>query len=115
VAAAEEQHRHRRRHAVLLGVLLGEAVDHVAGRLHTALDETPHRGERLAARGDVAVDLAQMAPHPHDDLLDGLARGDLALGVSPDTVGDDVEPQPVVAGIEILVVRALVTDVGRAG
>jgi len=36
--AADEEDRHRRRHAALLGIELGHAIDHVTGALDAALE-----------------------------------------------------------------------------
>ena len=45
-------------------------------------------------------------------LLDGFATGDLALVVTADTVGHDVEPSDVVAEQRVLVDLASAADVG---
>jgi len=71
--------------------------------LDAALEEPADGPETVAAEVDLTVDLALVPAHPHDQLLDRLARSHLSLGVTADAVGDDVQAQPVVAGIEVFV------------
>ena len=52
------------------------------------------------------------AQHPHMELLDGLTAGDLALGMPPDTVGNDVEPESIVTKERVLVEGPTTADVG---
>jgi hypothetical protein len=115
VVRTDQQGRERGRHPLLLGVLLGHAVDHVAGLLHAGLEESadlPH-AFRVPDRDplDETVEIAGCAVDPRLQEVGGLPAGDFAFVMATNAVGDDIEAACIIAEERVLVDLTLPANV----
>ncbi len=103
---------HRRAHPFPFRIELGEAEDHIAGGLDRALEEAPHGEERIfCGLIEELFDSADAAADETINLFDRLGAGDLALGVSTDAIGDDVEAKAIIGEKAVFIKRPTSSDV----
>jgi len=115
VVAAHHEHRHGGAHALLLGIVLRQAEDHIGRSLDGALDDSNGLPKRVL-RGVTRRNAIESIGPPGDHAVHrahGLLAGELAGGVTTHPIGYDVQAQIVVDKERVLVRLSALSDIGQ--